>query len=344
MPTQQDISQQMIQALGVSFPGLDTTIGSPVRSILDVVAESIAESSADQYLMNYGFNLAAMSGATLDNFVANFGFTRLPAKRAMGTITFSRVSEATSDILIPAATQVSTNSTPPVIFNTLTPVVLSAATTSCSVPIQAQVGGTSGNVAANTLTAVTSNQMGFSSVTNPSSCTGGTDAESDDQLRARFQATVFRSLAGTVPMLTGVALDDPDVSQVNVIGSTKTYTETIQIIGGTATSSVQDFAYLYPQTCTLATNFFSGTGFTYGSQYTLTSSPLSAPTISSITQSVAGSGFANGTTVVYAIVARDAAGETLPGSTSTHVTTSANSVLTVAWGAVPGAVSYDVYR
>ena len=43
MPTQADISAQLIQALAVTEPSLDTTIGSPIRSIFDVVAEVVAE-------------------------------------------------------------------------------------------------------------------------------------------------------------------------------------------------------------------------------------------------------------------------------------------------------------
>ncbi len=343
MPSQSDISQQLIQALAITEPSLDTTIGSTIRSIFDVVAEVVAEAYADQYLLDYQYDVDSKSGADLDSFVETFGITRFPAKRATGQITFSRTSNATSNILIAAGTQVTTNDSPPIVFNTLTPVVLLAGTNLCNVPIQAQIGGSSGNVAAYSIVNCTSNQMGFSSVVNANACIGGVDAESDDQLRARFKATVFRSLTGTAQMFLATALQDPDVSQANVIGATNTYAETIQITSHTGTSSVTDFQYLYPNTSVFGSNIYSGDIFTPGTQYSIASGTLSAPTGLSIAHTTGGS-FANATTVYYAITAVNAAGETTPSTGVSYLTTAGSQLLTPSWSAVPGAVSYNVYR
>src|SRR4051794_5411380 len=94
--TQTDIVAQMRAALSVSEPDLDTTIGSTTRKILDAVAEVVAESLIDKLLLDYQYDIDAKSGQDLDDFVALFGFNRLPAKRATGTVIFSRREVATA--------------------------------------------------------------------------------------------------------------------------------------------------------------------------------------------------------------------------------------------------------
>ena len=94
MPSTNAISQQIIQALAVTEPALDTTIGSPMRSIIDAFAESLSEQTADQYLLSYLYTINSMSGANLTGFVQTFGFVRLPAVRATGYVTLSRTTAA----------------------------------------------------------------------------------------------------------------------------------------------------------------------------------------------------------------------------------------------------------
>jgi uncharacterized phage protein gp47/JayE len=346
MASQSDIVTQMLAGLAVSLPALDASIGSPVRSIIDVVAEAVAEAYADQYILSYQYDIYSKSGADLDNYVAQFGFNRLPGVRATGSITFSRTSPATADIYIPAATQLADSSTPPNLFNTLTPVILAQGTTSCSVPVQANVAGTAGNVAASTIVNVTTNASGFSSVTNPSGLTGGADPESDDQLRGRFLSTVFRNMAGTEPMFLGVALEDPDVTKANVIGAQKTYNEIIQIVSGGALSSVQDFSYLYPGTSVLGVDIFNGDIVSPTGDYTL-ESVLVDPTTFGLAAVQGDSGlYPNFGTAHYSIVANTAAGSSLPCGQVTAATdgSSINSFSLTWSNPNPGAiVSWDIY-
>lgn len=243
--TQADVVAQMRQALQLSEPDLDTTIGSTTRKILDAVGEVVAESSVDAFLLAYQYDIDSRSGQDLDDFVALFGFTRFPAKRATGTIIFSRHDPATDNILIPAGTQVGTEGVPAVIASTIVSGVIPIGDNSIEVPVQAVVGGTQGNVVANSLRHPVSPAEGVTDRTNPQALSGGTDQESDDDLRLRFKRTVFRNLAGTEQMFLGVALDDPSVTHANVLGASKRFREQIEIVGGTATSSIQDAAYVY---------------------------------------------------------------------------------------------------
>jgi hypothetical protein len=112
------------------------------------------------------------------------------------------------------------------------------------VPIQASVGGTSGNVAPSTVTVWPSGILNVL-VTNPSSVTGGTDAETDSELRLRWKRTVFRSLAGTEQMYLGVALDDPNCTAANVLTAQNRRTEQVQVVSGAATSTVVGASFVF---------------------------------------------------------------------------------------------------
>lgn len=228
----------MSAALAVSEPDLDTSIGTPIRKILDTVAEAISEAYADRYLLQYQYDIDSRSGADLDAFVALFGFARIPARRASGTVLFQRSTVATQSTVIPAGTQLATADSPAVIVQTMSPVIFPQSSLSVTSPVQAVSGGANSNLAANSIVRLVSPVEGVGAVSNPSSLTGGTDGESDSQLRDRFKRTLFRNLAGTEDMYLGVAINDPDVSAAVVLGPSEKYRERIEVVGGTATSTI----------------------------------------------------------------------------------------------------------
>jgi hypothetical protein len=53
MASQSDVSTQLIQALGISVPDLDTSVGSVARKIIDAVSSQIADASVDTQLLTY---------------------------------------------------------------------------------------------------------------------------------------------------------------------------------------------------------------------------------------------------------------------------------------------------
>lgn len=242
MPKPNEIVSQMRATLSVSEPDLDTSIGTPIRKILDVVAEAISEAYIDRYLLNYQYDIDTKSGADLDAFVALFGFTRQTSRRASGTMLLQRDTPAPASFVVPSGAQFSTVGAYPVIVQIVTSTTFPRGATSVSVPAQATVGGASGNVAANTITKFSSTVTGLVSVTNPTAFSGGQDAESDAQLRERFKRTIFRSMAGTEDMYLGIALDNSSTTGAKVIGPSERWTEQIQIVSGTATSTISSNA------------------------------------------------------------------------------------------------------
>lgn len=281
MATINDVVAQMRAALQISEPDLDTSIGTTTRKILDAVGEVVSEGYADSYLLQYQYDLDAKTGPDLDDFVALFGFARHTAKRATGVVTFERTSPAPEGIFVPPGIQVGTDDSPPVVFTTTVPAVLEKGATQTSVTVQAVLGGTHGNVPNGAIMRMMTPLEGFSSIGNPLSLTGGTDAESDDNLRRRFRRTVFRNLAGTEQMFLGLALEDDDVTQANVIGASKFFREQVEVVAGTATSTLQQAAAIYAGSSTFGPDIDGGDIFLEGVHYTFDAS-VNPPTITKI--------------------------------------------------------------
>lgn len=282
MPSTGDIASRMIAALRLAEPNLDTGIGTPIRKILDTVSESIAEAYTDSHLINYQYDIDSKIGGDLDDFVALFGFSRIPPQRAQGTVTFSRPSDATTQntaVVIAPGTQVVALTNPVVYVATTISSVLSPGQLSAEVPVQAVTAGASGNVAAGLLTTPASAVPGITAMTNTQPLTGGSPQESDEQLRARFRQTVFRSLAGTQAMYEGIARDllqdntlstSRAISKVNVIGASKRWREQIQLVGGTATSSIFRAAYIYQDSAICGTDIDNGQFLVPNTNFTFT--------------------------------------------------------------------------
>ena len=280
-----EIASQMRAALAVTEPDLDTSIGSTARKMLDAVAEVVAEASIDTYLLDYQYDIETKAGADLEDFVGLFGFSRLSARRATGSMTFERSTTAApiNDVLIPVGTQVATSDSNPVIVATVVPAILVRNTSSVSVPVQAVVGGTRGNVPANTLIRRVTPLTGVATLTNPLALSGGADPEADAALRDRFRRTVFRNLAGTEQMFLGVALDDEAVTHANAIGAAKRYREQLELTGGpfgAATSSVPAVRYTYPGSQAFGRDIDAGVVLTPGVHYSF--SPAAPPVVTSL--------------------------------------------------------------
>ncbi len=277
MASAADVAAQMVAALALSEPELDTSIGTPVRKILDAVAEAVAEAYVDQHLVNYAFDIDSKQGADLDDFVLLFGFTRVPAQRASGIVTLARPTAADQDYPLPAGTQITTTSANPVVFATVVPAILPQGSASVDVPVQAVVGGAGGNLAANTLTRIGTPVTGVASATNASPTSGGANTETDLALINRFKRTVFRSLAGTEDMFLGVALEDttPDDTadgvavRAKVIGASSRWREQVQVASGTATSSIPaaNASYVYGDNPILGPDIDAGQILTLGVHY-----------------------------------------------------------------------------
>lgn len=282
MPTTGEVAARMVAALNAVEPDLDTAIGTPLRKILDTVAESIAESYADSHLINYQYDINSKAGGDLDDFCALFGITRLPAQRAQGVVTFTRPNDeyaANTAVVISPGVQVFAQTNPIIYVQTTVGAVLNPGQLSADVPVQAIVAGTQGNVPAGLLKTIASSQTGVTTAVNTAPLTGGTNQESDEQLRDRFKATVFRSLAGTQAMYQAIAQSVPQdpaqpltsaVSRVNILGSSKRHREQVQVTTGTATSTLAGAAYIFADNVFVGADLDAGDMLVQDTHFTFT--------------------------------------------------------------------------
>jgi uncharacterized phage protein gp47/JayE len=307
VPSQSDISSQIVATLGISEPDLDTSVGSVTRTIIDAVASAISDASLDTQLLTYQYNIYAMTGSDLDTFVQLFGMSRYPAVRSSGTVTFTRTT-ATDVVSVPINTQVSTTDFT-VVVQTLAAGILGVGALSVTVPAQATVAGPQGNVAANTLTVLNTAVSEITAVTNLGAFTGGQNQETDTQLQARWVATVFKSMAGTSQMFLGIALNNPFCTAANVVGPETRRTEQLQIQGGSATSTVNDAQYIYPSGEIAGIDIDNGNIASPGVQYTWNYNQ-NPPSITAIDQSY----FASGTVFQLSYIYLDEASRNAPAS------------------------------
>lgn len=294
-----DYVNQVRQILAVSDPQLDTGIGSIVRKIADAFGQVQASANADSAMVDYIFNINAKSGSDLDDFVLMFSMLRFQPLRATGIVTMSRPAVSAQDIPVGPSTQVATSGSPAIVFATANSATLPAGSLSMDMPVQAVVAGSTGNVAAGTVTLFASDIQGLSVVTNSAPMTGGTDYETDAQLRQRFLRTVFRNLAGTSSMFLGTAIEDtgnPTVTttdtsltaatavvQAIVFGSSQRWREQVQVVSGVATSTIPtaNAKYIFAGTQFFGPSIDGGDILTPGIHYTFDAT-VNPPTVTSI--------------------------------------------------------------
>ncbi|MFH8483104.1 baseplate J/gp47 family protein [Streptomyces sp. NPDC018055] len=244
--SREDIVTQMRDALMVSDPELDTSIGTPLRKILDAVGGSLANAYVENHLLSYAYDIDSKNDADLDAFTRLFGIARIPARRAIGRVTFSRTGNLTATVFIPVGTEITSSLDSSIVVQAVTGATMMPGTTSVTVAVQAVTAGPEGNLGAGMASQITSPIQGVNSVVNPSALTGGTSRETDSELRERWKKTVFRSLAGTEQMYLGVALDDGDCYAASVVGSSRTRSEILQVpVSGNIVTQITDARYIY---------------------------------------------------------------------------------------------------
>ena len=199
---------------------LDFTVGSVFRALADA-NQSVALWLQYLLLLVLKTTRASTSeGADLDTWCADYpGLARLPAVAATGNVTLSRNSATQPALVVPGVqvktidgTQVfkvvadATNTAWSTSAGAVPGFYLAAGVSALMVPVQAAAPGTSGNIAAGTLTLIASNVPNIDAATNATGFTNGADAETDAALRARI-GLFFRGLSsGTAAAIQFAAL------------------------------------------------------------------------------------------------------------------------------------------
>jgi len=188
---------------------LDLTVGSTLRAVLEANASIGLWLQWLIVLVLQTTRASTSTGSDLDTWFADFGFARLPAGAASGTVTFARyVPTLAATIPVGALVRTSDGTQTFVViaeprnaaYSTGTNAyVLASGQANVIVPVLAQAPGSAGNVLAGTVSLIVSTIVGVDTVSNPGPMTGGVDAESDAAARLRFHSFLdTRSRATTL--------------------------------------------------------------------------------------------------------------------------------------------------
>ncbi|MCB8880420.1 baseplate J/gp47 family protein [Acidisoma cellulosilytica] len=194
---------------------LDFSLGSVLRAILEANASIALWLQWLILLVLQTTRLASSSGLDADSFGADFGFARLAALAATGSVTFSRYT-ATMAAFVPAGATVTTADNASQ-FTVATDdgnsawsasqsgYVIGAGVASVTLPVTAVVAGAAGNVLSGSITLIASAMPGIDTVSNADALTGGLDAETDNAFRQRFQSFIDSRTRATIQAVTYAA-------------------------------------------------------------------------------------------------------------------------------------------
>lgn len=167
---------------------IDKRQGSVVYDMLAPAAIELEQAYMEMdNVLNLGF-ADTTYGEYLDRRAAEQGLTRKAATAATTNV----VITGQDGTEIAVGDQFATNDTEPIYFEATAAATISGG--SATVPVQAVVAGSAGNVAANTITVAVGDLASIITVTNPQAATGGIDEESDDELLARYIEKVSKPI------------------------------------------------------------------------------------------------------------------------------------------------------
>ncbi len=190
---------------------------SVLRRFYLPVAERLAEAQDDVGLVLSSVQIDNAQGAALDLLTALIGVRRQEARRATGEVVFSRQTPGSVDYVVPRGTVVTTeNIFDPVRFRTTVTATLSAGDTEVTVPVEAEEGGVDGNLGGNALVKMTRAPSGIETVTNTDHTSGGTERETDDELRERAKDELADGAKATAAALVAGAKGIEGVASVNI--------------------------------------------------------------------------------------------------------------------------------
>ena len=141
------------------------------------------------WAINQSFPQTA-TGEYLDYHAALRGITRKAGTKARGSLRFRLDAAREDDLTVKRGTVCATAGL--VRFVTTEDGIIAAGELYADIPAEAESVGTSGNAGAETITVMTRAPEGVSGVLNPKAFTGGSGAETDEELRARVLDSFIR--------------------------------------------------------------------------------------------------------------------------------------------------------
>lgn len=221
-------SAQIRSALATIDPTISTEVGDPIRKLIDAVSSVAAAIDINGQVNQSFFDIDSKSGTDLDAIASWLGFGRRQGTVSVGEIRFYIDNPASVAIDIPSGTQVTDGN---VTFETVSATVIDQFQTEVTARIRCTTVGISGNVNAYEINQViTTFQSVSMKCENPYNTTGGTETETDAQLRKRIRQTFLRNVAGTEDAYRGIVDRVRGVTKVNVVGPVERWEEQLEVV------------------------------------------------------------------------------------------------------------------
>ncbi len=207
-----EILQDMVEHVRLNTPLTDFRVGSVIRTLLEAAALEDDEAYFQMAQLLRDFSFTSATGSGLDRRLADFDLAREPAQPALGEIVVNAPRPVLRDTPIPAPLTVYCDATPDhprvELVTTRNGLMPAGATASLPIPIVATVPGAHTNIAAGQIAFLRSPVPGLEGATceNPISTSGGRDAETDDDFRARARWHIRALPRATPQALEGKAI------------------------------------------------------------------------------------------------------------------------------------------
>ena len=216
-----------------------------ISSIIYAFANEIEKLNTNlEESIDQGYSDTA-TGEYLDRIAALIGCVRIQGVKASGVVRLSAENVPASDIYIPEGTRVATATGiggPKFVFLTVTDTVLLAGNTYVDVVVQAENVGSDYNVAAGSVIIIESVIQGINYCSNLEAMTGGTDTETDSQLRSRIPLYLSGLKRGTKESLESAARSVSGIIDALVTDGDTAGTATVIVSGegGNVTDQMLD--------------------------------------------------------------------------------------------------------
>lgn len=186
-----------------------------LASQLDVLCRDAEEAARQAFP-------ATATGEYLERHAAMRGITRKEGAKATTTITFWRNSPAGYNISIPAGTVVQSNDAEALRYVTIYNATLLGQALNVATTVEAVEPGSKYNLSTGSITVMVTPPAGITRITQDSVCRGGTDAESDEELRQRLLDSCRTPAVGGSPgYYRAMALAQSSVGKVKVLPASR---------------------------------------------------------------------------------------------------------------------------
>jgi Baseplate J-like protein len=190
---------------------IDVSVGSVVRAIFEANASVVLWLQWLILRVLQTTRAATSTGVDLDSWMLDFGLERLPAIPSSGVVTFTRFA-SNLPAMIPVGTTIKTidgslsfsvseDSTLSIWQSASLGYLLPIGVTSVDLPVTSRSGGSVGNVQAGAIAVMATPLPGVDLVINSNPLLNGSDAESDQSFRNRFQGYLATRSRATIAAL-----------------------------------------------------------------------------------------------------------------------------------------------